>query len=200
VSSKTIKKWESEGKLRTVRTQGNQRRIPESEILRLLNIEQEKPKKVIAYARCSTQKQRDNLERQIERLRQYCETNKHDYEVYSEIASGLNDNRRQLLKIINRVSQGDISEVVIEYKDRLTRFGFKFFVEFFNIYGTKITVIEDTTAKELEEELVSDLISLVTSHSARLYGRRGGRKTIIEQEQVSKELDANENNNQGTVD
>ena len=178
VSSKTIKKWESEGKLRSIRTQGNQRRIPESEVIKLLNMEQEKPNKVIAYARCSTQKQKENLERQIERLKQYCETHGHDYEIYSEIASGLNDKRRQLLKIISRVSQGDISEVVIEYKDRLTRFGFRFFEEFFNTYGTKITIIEDEMVKELEQELVNDLISLVTSHSARLYGRRGGRKTI----------------------
>ena len=192
MSSKTIKKWESEGKIRTIRTQGNQRRIPESEVLKMLNMDQEKATKVIAYARCSTQKQKENLERQIERLEQYCETHGHDYEIYSEIASGLNDKRRQLLKIIDKVSQGDISEVVIEYKDRLTRFGFRFFEEFFKTYGTKITIIEDEMVKELEEELVNDLISLVTSHSARLYGRRGGRKN-------NKGMDADENNNQSTV-
>jgi len=162
-------------------------------------MEEERPKTVIAYARCSTQKQKDNLERQIERLKQYCENHEHDYEIYSEIASGLNDKRKQLRKIINRVSQGDISEVVIEYKDRLTRFGFKFFEDFFNTYGTRITIIEDEVAKELEQELVNDLISLVTSHSARLYGRRGGRKINTSQERDCKEFDVNENNDQSTV-
>jgi predicted site-specific integrase-resolvase len=87
---------------------------------------EEKPKPtVVLYARVSTKKQEEYLKNQIRRLEEYANLQGWRYEVISEIASRVNENRRGLLKLLNKIKRGEVQKVVIEYPDRLARFGFR---------------------------------------------------------------------------
>jgi predicted site-specific integrase-resolvase len=171
--------WEREGKIEPRRTAGGHRRWLEQDIQDLLKIHEEKQvKKYCFYARCSTAKQKDNLDRQIERLRKHCkEKGYKDVKEYSEIGSGLNDNRRQLHKLIDAVLKGEVNHIVVEYKDRLARYGYKFLMRFFKGLGCEVEYLEDKATKDDNEELVQDVLSLFTCFSARLtsFSKKGGK-------------------------
>lgn len=175
VTSRTLRTWDKLGKIKTTRTASNYRVIPSSEISRLIN-DGASDKITIAYCRVSTRKQTDNLERQVGRVLEYCNSQNYRTELFKDVGSGLNDNRKNYLKLIERIAQGDVSRIIIEYKDRLTRFGFDAFKKFCEQFGTEIHIIEPALTSTFEEELSGDLISLITVYSARLHGRRGGRK------------------------
>ena len=189
LSRRSLIRYEADGLIEPVRTPGGQRRYPESELLRLYGIDV-KPKqtgnKAGLYSRVSTRKQAEsgNLERQTQRLKDYVLTAGYDtFEVYEEIASGLNENRRQLRKLLKAIIAGKVNVVVVEYKDRLARFGYAYLELFCESHGARIEAIEEKASDDENEELVKDLISVVTSFSARLYGRRGKRKAKRELEE-----------------
>ncbi len=95
-------------------------------------------------------------------------------EVFKEIGSGLNDNRKQLLKIIDMVLMDKVNRIFINYKDRLTRFGFNYIETICKFHNTEIIIVSnEVVAKSLEEELVEDLCSIIHSFSGKLYGLRG---------------------------
>lgn len=128
----------------------------------------------IIYARVSSHKQKDDLCRQVERLQNYAINSgfsiKH---VYKEIASGMNDNRQQLNKLLD--SESNIV-LIIEHKDRLTRFGYNYLLTYFRTKNIKIDVVNYTD--NTQADLIEDLVSIITSFCARLYGqRKGSRKT-----------------------
>jgi predicted site-specific integrase-resolvase len=135
--------------------------------------------KVCIYARVSSAQNKDNLESQAKRIEQFCLAKGWRIErAIKEIGSGVNDRRPQLESIIKSIN--DYDYVVVEHKDRLTRFGFNYFNSF---CPNKFYVINQTEDKT--EDLVGDLVSIITSFCSRLYGkRRGKRKT----EKLIKEL------------
>jgi putative resolvase len=149
--------------------------------------EGEKPsvhlEKVTIYARVSTASQKVNLERQAERLLQYCEARGYQVaQVVKEIASGVNDSRPKLLGLLQDAS---ITLIVVEHRDRLTRFGFHYLETLLEAQGRKIEVVN--VAENDKEDLVADLVAIVYSFMARLYGqRRAKRKT----ERIVQELEA----------
>jgi putative resolvase len=105
-------------------------------------------KDVALYARVSTQKQAENLTRQHERLIEAC--GERGYRIVldcSEIASGLNDNRRQFFKVIDAACKGEVKKVVVEHRDRLTRFGFRTIERFFKGVGCTVEVLEQVEGK-----------------------------------------------------
>src|SRR5579859_1164276 len=139
--------------------------------------EQEKPQsvqKVAIYARVSSSEHRENLERQAERLSQYCTVRGYQVAmIVKEIASGVNDSRPKLLSLLKDTS---ITRVVVEHRDRLTRFGFHYIDTLFTVQGRTIEVVNP--AQNDKEELLADLASIIYSFCARLYGqRRAKRKT-----------------------
>lgn len=129
---------------------------------------------VILYARVSSSENKINLDSQIERLKNYAAAR--GYKVakeIKEIGSGLNDNRKQLIEILSS-EKWDV--IVVEHKDRLTRFGFNYIETLCKTKGKTIEVINNTDDKQ--EDLMGDLVSIVTSFCARIYGlRRSKRKT-----------------------
>ncbi len=141
--------------------------------------------KVAIYARVSSSEHRENLERQAERLSQYCTVRGYQVAlVIKEIASGVNDSRPKLLSLLKDTS---ITRVVVEHRDRLTRFGFHYIDALFSVQGRVIEVVNP--AENDKEELLADLASIIYSFCARLYGqRRAKRKT----EKVVQELQAKE--------
>jgi len=176
VTTNTLRNWDESGKIKTVRTSGNHRRIPREEIEKLIGKDEVIKVSTICYARCSTHKQEENLERQVGRLLEYCLKKEWKVELYKDIGSGLNENRRQFKKMLKRIAEDDVARVVVEYKDRIARYGFETFKSFCETHGVEVVVLKDAEKKEFEQEMVEDIIALITSYSARMYGRRGGRK------------------------
>ncbi|MEW5953602.1 MAG: IS607 family transposase [Bacillota bacterium] len=194
----TLRRWEREGKLKPLRTPGGHRRYKESQIMALIGeeITVNETKQCAIYARVSTAKQAEagNLQRQKERLITYAVEK--DYQVkavYTEIASGLNENRRELAKLAKTAAKGEIDVIVIEYKDRLARFGYKYLEQYYRSCGVEIDIIEWDEEKSPQEELVEDMIAIVTSFSARIYDNRGGRVAKKLTEFIEQEVKAYEN-------
>ena len=173
VTTQTLRNWNEVGKLTTVRTAGNQRRVPLAEVERIQGHQGRTV--IIAYCRCSTHKQKDNLERQVGRVLEYCSTTGLHPELYKDIGSGLNENRRQFKRLLSRLPDQDVHTVVVEYKDRLSRYGFGTFESYCNSLGVNVEVMQGMESKEFEQEFSEDIVALIASFSARLYGRRGGR-------------------------
>ena len=126
VSTRTIQNWDKEGKINIVRTPGGRRRIPVSEVERLRGYHSSSHRKLAIYTRVSSneQKQKGDLERQIEFLKENLPSSFSVAEVISDVGSGLNDRRKGLLKLMNLAKENQISDIAIRYKDRLTRFGY----------------------------------------------------------------------------
>jgi len=122
------------------------------------------------YCRVSTHDKKEDLERQIERCTEFCRARGWTIEqITKEIASGMNDNRPKLKKLLN----SNPSRIVIEHKDRLTRFGFGYFEQLLPKLGCELIVINRDT--EEKSDMVNDLIAIITSFCCRLYGLRSGQ-------------------------
>ena len=132
------------------------------------------PLKVAIYTRVSAAENKDNLEGQAKRSQDYCAAKGYPIaRVVKEIGSGVNDTRPKLLKLLNDPS---VTLIVVEHKDRLTRFGFHYIEQLLKMQNRRIEVINQ--AENSKEDLVQDFVSSVTSFCARLYGqRRSKRKT-----------------------
>ncbi len=175
VNRVTIIRWIRQGKIRAVRI-GKEFRIPEDEVKRLLK--GKVANTAVIYARVSSSDQRSDLERQVEYLKEYCLAKGYNVvDVLTDVASGLNEKRRGLKKLFEYVVNGKVDLVVVSYKDRLTRFGFKYLEEFFNSHGVKIEVVFGEV--EDSKELIEDLITIVTSFAGRLYGMRSHKKKKV---------------------
>ncbi len=187
VHPKTIQKWDKEGKIKVIRTPGGRRRIPESEIKRLLGIKTENDL-TIGYARVSSHTQKDDLQRQIEAIKQYAKERGWQVQILKDIGSGLNENRKNYRKLLELVAKGEVSKVIITYPDRLTRFGFKTLEFFFQQHGAEIIVLNEKD-KTPREELIEDLITIISHFTGKLYGMRShkykklkeGVKKLIEE-------------------
>ena len=134
----------------------------------------ERPVKVAIYTRVSATENKDNLEGQANRLRDYCAAKGYPVAwVVKEIGSGVNDARPKLIKLL---TDPTVRVIVVEHKDRLTRFGYNYLEQLLKMQGRRIEVIN--LAENGKEDLIQDFVSIVTSFCARLYGqRRSKRKT-----------------------
>ena len=181
VSTWTIRQWDASGKLPAIRTPGGHRRYRESDVNRVLGIQQENKgenrKEVTAcYVRVSShdQKQKGDLDRQKARVLEYCVSRKYNVEhILVEVGSGMSDNRPKLMRLFQLVSNHQITQVVVEHKDRLCRFNFGVFQKFFESHGVKIELIEEVLPKSYEAELVEDMLSLMASFEGIAYTGRG---------------------------
>jgi len=163
VSKETLRQWADKGKIKVVKTSGGHRRYIYDE---QTNVEQSKINFI--YARVSSTKQKEDLKRQVALLKkQYPK-----YTVITDIASGINFKRKGINTILEAVIKGNVGEVVVAYKDRLTRFGFEFFETIFKHFSTTITVLNNSDDETPETELAEDLMSVITVFSARYYGTR----------------------------
>ncbi|MEM2306584.1 MAG: IS607 family transposase [Candidatus Bathyarchaeia archaeon] len=179
VTTRTIQRWDKEGKIRVVRTVGGRRRVPESEIKRILGLREERI--VIGYARVSSSAQKDDLERQKQLILTYAKEKGYgEVQVLSDVGSGLNENRKSFLRLLDMVFERRISKVIVAYEDRLTRFGIETLSRVFSVFGTEIEVI-NRGEKTPQEELVEDLITIVSHFAGKLYGLRSHKyKEVVE--------------------
>ena len=185
IDQQTVRSWTKKGKLNVIITPGGHRLYDEDELNLFLGKQPTQTKTkdpvVYLYARVSTKKQADsgNLDRQIGRLTEFAIQK--GYKIggmYKEIASGVNENRKELNKLLDRIKETPNSKVIIEYKDRLARFGYNYLEKYIQDAGSQIVVVEQKETNE-EQELVEDLIAI-----ARLYDKRSGKKVSNQIEQL----------------
>ena len=182
VSQETLRNWDADGTLKPVRTKGGHRRYKQSDINAYMGIEEEEINRsllpVATYARVSSheQKQKGDLDRQSQRLSEYCAKKKYRVEhIIKDVGSGLSDTRSGFNKLFDLVIQKKVSKIVVEHKDRLTRFQFSVLVRFFDSYGVEIEKVENAASND-EEELVQDIMMLMAVFSGKLYGRRSAKR------------------------
>ncbi len=177
----TLYTWHKEGKIEFVKV-NKLNYVTRETYNRLMNIrEEKKEEKVIIYCRVSTSSRKNNLETQKNRLINFANAKGYKvHKVYTEIGSGFNDNRKKLQKILD---EQDFTILLIEHKDRLTRVGFNYLNTLLNKLGKRIEVVNNVDTDE--KDIIQDFISIITSYTARIYGkRRTERKT----EELIKEL------------
>ena len=168
----TLRKWDREGKIKCIRMQNNFRRIPESEINRILRIQ--KKRSPYIYARVSSSDRKNDLERQVERLEQFSPESR----IIPDIRSGMKFERKGFVSLLNLIEK---DEVYVTHKDRLARSGLDPAGRIFRIHGTGTVEIDGEEILLANQELTNDLISIITSFSARLYGLRSNKmKKILE--------------------
>jgi putative resolvase len=177
VTTRTIQRWDKQGKIKVVRTIGS-RRIPESEIKRILGLKEERV--VVGYARVSSTTKKDDLERQKQLLHSYAKGKGYgEIQILIDVGSGLNEKRKGFLRLLEMVTERKVSRVIIVYKDRLTKFGFEILRMMFQAFGTEIEVIN--SEEKNQEELVEDLITIVSHFAGKLYGIRSHKyKEVVE--------------------
>jgi predicted site-specific integrase-resolvase len=176
ITYQTFWNWVKANKISVVKTQTNKYLISKSELLRLNLIKVKNINKInIIYARVSSTKQKDDLNRQIERLTKFCVVNniKID-ETFFEIASGMNYDRLKFNKILQLILENKVSKIIIEHKDRFCRFGFELFENLSKIYDFEfvITTNNPVEIESFENELTNDLISIIHHFSMKLYSNR----------------------------
>lgn len=184
ISRVTLCRYVKLGKIRVVELPNGYYSYNKEDVYKLKGLDV-KRKKVI-YARVSTSKQKKELENQIETITAY--VNKNGYgidEIYFDIASGMNLDRKGFTKLLSAVMANEIDEVFISYKDRLARLDFDLVSRLFSQYGTKIAVINSSDNKSAEEELFEDLMSVIHSFSMKAYSKRRLVKKLLGEEYAS---------------
>lgn len=176
VTAHTLRVWHKEEKLIPYKiTDGGTRYYSQSQLDSYYGINNlQQNRKVVGYCRVSSHKQKDDLERQVEDVQTFMSSKGYEFEMITDIGSGINYNKKGLNKLIKMIVSGSVSKIVILYKDRLIRFGYELIENLCEIYGTEIEII-DTTCKTEDQELVEDLIQIVTVLSCRLEGRRANK-------------------------
>ena len=183
----TLQVWDRKGKLKAYRTPTGRRYYTEKQINEVLGINQTiEKRKVIAYSRVSSKNQKDDLKNQANFIREFCNSNGIIIDEYIEdIGSGLNYNRINWNKLLDSVMKNEIETIYITYKDRFIRFGFDWFQNFCEKFGTKIVVLNNEVSSP-SKELVDDLISIIHLFSCRIYGLRKYKKEINEDDEIKK--------------
>ena len=175
VSVKTVRRWADAGKLRFERTPTGHRRFYLADIKKITPRDFRPPEEriTINYARVSSHDQKDDLTRQVQVLEAFSSANGWQFETIQDLGSGLNYNKKGLQKLLKRIMKGDVGRLVLTHKDRLLRFGSEIVFAMCEEYETEVVIINKSTQETtLDQELVTDMIELITVFSARLYGSR----------------------------
>ena len=166
ISYATLREYVKKGYIKPIILQSGKWRFKEEDVERLMGIVRKR--KVILYARVSSNTQKDDLINQVK----YLEENVKEYDqVITDVGSGLNMKRKGFLKLLRMILNNEVSKVIIAYPDRLVRFGFEILEEVCKAHNCEIIVLNEED-KTPEQELIEDLISILVSFSGKLYGMR----------------------------
>jgi predicted site-specific integrase-resolvase len=178
VQSRTIREWNKQNVFETFKTPSGQTRYFKDSVERVIGKIHDTPsttKKCVVYARVSSKKQSDDLERQI----QFLKSKYPEHHVITDIGSGLNFKKKGLKTLLEWSTQGIIQEIVVAHKDRLCRFGFELLESIVNLNGGRIVVLDaqnSAVGKSSEQELAEDILSIIHIYSCRQMGKRKYRK------------------------
>ena len=182
VREETLRRWEQAGKITSERTVGGHRRYDLAQ-LRAVSETGGKPanteRVTLGYARVATQDQVPDLHRQMGLLEVYCATKGWPVEIIADRGSGLNYRKRGLRELIKRICEGDVERLVLTHQDRLLRFGAELVFALCEHFGTEVVIINEATERSFEEDLVQDVLEMITVFSARLYGSRSHKNKQV---------------------
>ena len=138
-------------------------------------------KRTVAYARVSSHDQKSDLARQVMVLESYCANHGWKFEVVQDLGSGLNYNKKGLRRLIKEICSGSVQRLVVAHKDRLLRFGAELVFSLCEQFGTEVVIINSSEDSSFEDDLVQDVLEIITVFSARLYGARSRKnKKLVE--------------------
>ena len=172
-SIQTLRLWDIENRFKPHHvTDGGHRYYSEQQIYQVLKqpVKGDK-RKTIGYCRVSSNKQKDDLERQVENVTTYLTAQGKPYTVITDIGSGINYSKKGLRELIDKITKNEVEKVVVLFKDRLLRFGYELLEYIAELYGCEIEIIDNTDKTE-EQELVEDLVQIITVFSCKLQGKR----------------------------
>jgi excisionase family DNA binding protein len=181
VCTRTIRRWDAAGSIACTRTLGGHRRIAlaaiECQASRSPDHDEaaHSPSTAV-YCRVSSheQKAKGDLDRQVATATRHCtKAGLGTPVVFTDVGSGLNATRPGLARLCKQVESGRVHTIVVSFKDRLTRFGFEYLRRYFASHGASIVVARQPATRSAQDELVEDLIAIVTSFSGRVHGLRG---------------------------
>lgn len=178
VSVKTLQRWDNDGILVAKRNPKNRRYYTQEQLMEYLNISKTTDK-IVIYSRVSTSNQKQDLENQIDFLKQFANAKGMIVsDVYTDIGSGLNYNRKMWNKLIKECMEGRVKTIIISNKDRFIRFGFDWYESLLKDYGTNIIIVNNESMSP-QEEMIQDLISIIHVFSCKVYGLRKYKKAIL---------------------
>lgn len=183
ISGVTLMKWKNSGKIK-YRKLSDRKVLYDIDSVESTEEQDNYNFKNVIYARVSTSGQKNDLQNQIEVIKNYMLSNGILVdEIYSDIASGMNEKRKQFNELMKSVFKREVKTIYITFKDRLSRFGFEYFREIFNYFGTKIVVLDDKeeTNKTYQQELIEDLLAIIHLYSMKLYTNRKNKLKRIEE-------------------
>ena len=189
-TEQTLRNWDRNNRLKPAYiAPSGFRYYSQEQLNHFLGIKNIKPhKKVIGYCRVSSRKQKDVLERQVQYVKEYMIAKGYQFEIITDIGSGINYNKQGLKRLIDMITNNEVEKVVILYKDRLVRFGYELIENLCLKYETTIEVI-DNTEKTEEQELVEDLVQIITVFSCKLQGKRANKAKKMIKELVEDDKD-----------
>ncbi len=198
VSVKTLQRWDREGILKANRTPTDRRYYTYNQYLQFKGIQVENDRReIVIYARVSTRNKKDDLQNQIEFLKQFCNARGMIVnQCIEDFGSGLNYNRKKWNELLDEVMEQKIKTIVISGKDRFIRFGYDWFEKFCMKFNTSIIVVNND-ALSPNEELVQDILSILHVFSCKLYGLRKYKNQIKEDREIAEELQDGNKANQG---
>ena len=200
VSAQTLRNWDKNGKLHPHHTSSNGYRYYTPEQLnQVMNIKPNLDRIVIGYCRVSSNKQKDDLERQIENMKLYLTSQGKPFEIISDIGSGINYKKKGLKELIRRISQNKVEKVVVLYEDRLLRFGFELVEYIASLYNCDNEIIVNTEKPE-QQELVEDLAQIITVFSCKLQGKRANKAREFVKELIEDGGEKDDKNHSSNAD
>jgi putative resolvase len=185
VTIQTLRNWDKKSLLKPDDyTKGGERRYKIESLKRINHniIFNKDELKTIAYARVSSNDQKEDLIRQVQVLELYCAKAGFGYEVIQDLGSGMNYYKKGLTRLLDLILEGKVKRLVITHKDRLLRFGAELVFAICEAKGVEVIIInQGEESKSFEEELAKDVLEIITVFSARLYGARSKKnKKLIE--------------------
>ncbi len=183
VSTDTLRRWEKEGKITSSRTEGGHRRYDLTDILK----DKEDAGLTVLYARVSTRPQLKDLDRQVAVLETYAEIKGwKNCMTLKDIGSGVNYKKKGLNKLLSILVEGKATRLVLTTKDRLLRFGAELVFSICELYGVEIVILNKDPDSSPEEELVKDVLEIITVFSAKLHSMRSRKNIAVLQENLKK--------------
>lgn len=184
VTIQTLHNYDKQGVLKFERTDGGHRLVSKEELVRyldskgLLHNDLAIEKKDVVYARVSSneQKTKGDLDRQALSILEGFQGKIKNPLVLKEVGSGLNDSRKQLLKLMDMVLHNEVNNIYVTYRDRLTRFGYHYLEKICEYKGVQINVLNNEREQDVNKALVEDVMALIASFSGKLYGMRSHKK------------------------
>jgi len=172
VSRETLRRWEKSGKILVERTPKGHRRFDLSQFSSIQSKKFDSKTYTLGYARVSSHDQKEDLVRQSQVIENFCAANGWTYEIVQDLGSGLNFQKRGLKKLIQNICSKKIDRLVLTHKDRLLRFGSELIFSLCEEFGIEVVIMNQSEATRFEDDLVQDVLEIITVFSARLYGAR----------------------------